>query len=424
MYFDFSVNLGNLLLSLSDATDLASPSIASHQMRSAYVILKLATAAKLPAEATERLYIAALLHDIGALSPEEKISIHHFEDEKSQVHCERGETLLNLSSLLQPAARIVKYHHRTWRDWNESIATPIVLESQILFLAEILERYIDRNIYILHQHRRIIARIISLSDIQIHASVIALFLTISKSEDFWLDLMSPRLYSLLLQNGPYRRLEVDMATVKDIGMLFRAIIDFRSPFTSTHSAGVSECAFTLGKMFGLTEFETNLLAIAGNFHDIGKLAVPNSILEKPGKLSEEEFAIVKQHTYYTFAILNTIGGLKQICEWAAFHHETLEGTGYPFHCPATRIDIGSRIMAVADIFTALQEKRPYREGMSREKVTEILKKLSEKTLDARIVNLLLENYDQVLAGVKKKQAEASDFYHQLFPPQREKGACP
>jgi HD-GYP domain-containing protein (c-di-GMP phosphodiesterase class II) len=416
MYFNFSVNLGNLLLSLSDATELASPAIASHQMRSAYIALKLAKIAKLSVESTESLYIASLLHDIGALSPEEKICIHNFEDKNAQVHCYRGETLLNLSSLLKPASTIVKHHHRTWKDWKESISSNIVLESQILFLAEILERYIDRNEYILHQHEHLVSKIISLSNVQIHSDVIDLFVTISKCEDFWLDLMSPRLYSLLLQNGPYRRLEVDMETVKDIGMVFRAIIDFRSPFTSTHSAGVSECAFNLGKIFGLTEFEISLLAIAGNFHDIGKLAVPNSILEKPGKLTTQEFAVVKQHTYFTYSILNTIGGLKQICEWAAFHHETLEGTGYPFHCPATRIDIGSRIMAVADIFTALQEKRPYRQGMNRQQVEEILKNLSNKTLDSRIVNLLLDNYDEILIGVKEKQSQASDFYRQLFRP--------
>ena len=401
-------------MSLSDATDLASPAIAAHQMRSAYTVLKLAKAAKLQDEAIERLYIAALLHDIGALTPEEKTTIYSFEDNKSQGHCQRGEILLNLSSLLQPAAKIVRFHHRTWLDWNDSISSHIVLESQILFLAETLERYIDRNKYILHQHKQIISKIISLSNLQIHTDVIDLFLNVSKSEDFWLDLMSPRLYSILLQNGPYRRLEVDMETVKDIGMVFRAIIDFRSPFTSTHSAGVSECALNLGKIFGLTEFEISLLAIAGNFHDIGKLAVPNSILEKPGKLTEEEFAVVKQHTYFTYSILNTIGGLKQICEWAAFHHETLEGTGYPFQCPAKRIDIGSRIIAVADIFTALRENRPYRQSMNRLEVEGILKKLSHKTLDSRIVNLLLENYDEVSIGVKEKQSQASEFYSQLF----------
>ncbi len=161
----------------------------------------------------------------------------------------------------------------------------------------------------------------------------------------------------------------------------------------------------------MTDTEVQLMKIAGNFHDLGKLAIPNSILEKPGKLTEEEFAIIKQHTYYTYTILNTIGGIDQISEWAAFHHEKLDGSGYPFHVSSEKLTTGARIMAVCDIFVAIAEDRPYRKGMSEEKIKQVLKSQAKNgLLDDTIVNLLLENYHEALEAVREEQALAVDYY--------------
>jgi len=110
------------------------------------------------------------------------------------------------------------------------------------------------------------------------------------------------------------------------------------------------------------------MEVAGNLHDLGKMVIPNSILNKPDKLNKEETAIMRQHTYFTYTVLNSIGGISQIAEWAAFHHERLDGSGYPFHLGADKLGIGSRIMAVADVFTAISEDRPYRKGMSQQEL--------------------------------------------------------
>ena len=171
----------------------------------------------------------------------------------------------------------------------------------------------------------------------------------------------------------------------------------------------------LSRIFGLTEAEIALMEVAGNLHDIGKLAIPNSILEKPGKLTKEEMAVMKSHTYYTYAVINTIGGLQQIAEWAAFHHERFDGSGYPFHCTADELSTGSRILGVADIFTALAEDRPYRKEMSRENIFQIIKQFSDQQLlDSKIVNLLFENHDEISSYVKEKQAMAREFYENQF----------
>jgi len=415
MYQRLSVNLGNLLLSLSDSPDLVDSSIALHQQRTAFTSWEMGKAAGLADDAIERLFVAGLLHDIGALAPEEKISLHEFESRDTLSHCIRGSVLLETVPWLKSSAKIVRFHHQDWNCWKEPITNPDVLEAQILFLADYLERIIRRNAYILHQDEHISGKITELAGTSIHPDVVYLFRKISRREEFWLDLVSPRLYSLLLHNGPYRRVEIDPSSITAVGELFRNIIDFRSRFTSTHSSGVSECAGILAQLFGFSDAEADLMRVAGNFHDIGKLAVPNTILNKPDKLTKEEFAVIRQHTYFTYSILNTIGGLQHIAEWAAFHHERLDGSGYPFHHEAGRIGTGARIMAVADIFTAMAEDRPYRKGMGYEEIKKILRKQADMNIvDKRIVQLVLDNYRDIVNKVMERQVVTRDFYERQF----------
>ena len=337
---DISVNLGNLVLSLSDAMDLASPLLAQHQQRAAFIFWEMGKAAGFSDERLEKGFIAALLHDIGALSVEEKISLVKSETRDIEDHCIKGEFLLKKVPWLGDAGQIVRFHHKKWEDWEEPIDTPLVLETQLIFLADCIERLIDRNQYILHQHKDIISEIRALSGSSFHPMAVDLFIKASDREEFWLDLVSPRIYSLLLNEGPFSNIEIAISEISVIAGFFRDIIDFRSPFTATHSSGVAAAASMLSRMFGLTEMEIKLMEVAGNLHDLGKLAIPNSILEKSGKLTKEEIAVMKSHTYYTYSVINTIGGLKQIAEWAAYHHEKLDGTGYPFHCKENELSTG------------------------------------------------------------------------------------
>lgn len=114
-------------------------------------------------------------------------------------------------------------------------------------------------------------------------------------------------------------------------------------------------------------------------------------------------------------MINTIGGIQQITEWAAYHHERLDGSGYPFHCTASELSTGARILMVADIFTALAEDRPYRKGMTKKGIVQIIKQFSDRRLlDARIVNLLFDNYDEIYSYVAKNQAIAREFYEEQY----------
>lgn len=410
-----TINLGNLLLSLSDAVDLANSIISQHQQRTAYIAWEICKSANLPEDITKNVFIASLLHDTGAITIEEKTSLHNFEETNTKKHCLRGEILLKRCSEFDKISTIVKYHHTEWQEWNESLETEHILASQIVLLSDYIERLINRNQYILHQTNNIIEKLNAISNSIVHPQVIKYFLNISKREEFWLDITSPRLYSLLFHNGPLHNTEIDYFKLENISKLFRDIIDFKSPFTATHTSGVSACAEIISQLFGLTETEIQEMKIAGNLHDLGKLAIPNNILEKTDKLTKEEFDIIKCHTYYTYYVINSISGLKHIAEWAAFHHEKLDGSGYPFHCDENSITIGSRIMTVADIFTAMAEDRPYRKGMPKDDIINILSDMSSNNvLDSRTVSLLIDNYTDISDYVKNTQESTQAFYTNRF----------
>ena len=117
-------------------------------------------------------------------------------------------------------------------------------------------------------------------------------------------------------------------------------------------------------------------------------------------MTEEEYLLIKQHTYYTYRILQGIDNFEKIAQWAAYHHETLDGTGYPFRISEDSLSLGSKILAVADVFTALTEDRPYRESLSEEKVKDIMGKMAKyRRLDKQIIDLLFEHYQDARAFI-------------------------
>ena len=210
-------------------------------------------------------------------------------------------------------------------------------------------------------------------------------------------------------------IELDMERLISLSSVFSKIIDYRTKFTAAHSSGVAAVAKALAKLVGFSDLECLMMEIAGYLHDLGKLAVPAEILEKPGKLTEEEFNIVRKHTYHTYNILKQIDNLDVIAEWASFHHESLNGGGYPFKIKGQNLMLGSRIMAVADVFTAITEDRPYRSGMTREKVFNTLQGMIDNgKLDAYIVSLLKDHFEEVNSLRMAAQKVSTDEYKQIM----------
>jgi len=415
-----SVNTGNLLLSLSEITDIANPNIHAHQQRTAFIAMEIANQLGADKKTKEDVFAASLLHDVGAISIEEKQQLHGVkiaDPDYSYVrtHCMKGEFLLKKTPWFSDMAEMVLHHHTPIENMENGIEDFKTLGAQIIYLADLIERLIDRNRYVLHQHTDIKDIVQKLGDHLVHPMVKKAFLDLSNREEFWLDLASHRLYSLLLRRGPFRNEQIELKGIREVSEMYKDVIDFKSPFTATHTTGVKQCAMELSSVFGFTAFELELIAIAADFHDIGKLVIPNEILVKQGKLTDEEFAIIKSHTYYTYYVLNAIGGLERIVDIASYHHEKLNGKGYPFKCTSDEIGIGARIMTVADIFTAVAEDRPYRKGMDKDGIYRVFQKnIESHAVDPKMVELLFDDYDRIKESVMKKQAEARAYYQNRF----------
>lgn len=238
--------------------------------------------------------------------------------------------------------------------------------------------------------------------------------SLAAKEYFWFDATSPSVDAILRRQQGSTTLSLGLEGLLSLANLFRRIIDFRSPFTATHTSGVAATAEALARLVGFSERECRMMMVAGYLHDLGKLAVPTEILEKSAKLTEAEFDIVRSHAYHTYSILATIPELDTINTWASLHHERLDGTGYPFHHQGQDLSLGSRIMAVADVFTAITEDRPYRKGMTSDEALQVLQKMAESSaLDPSVVSVLGLHYDEVNSIRIAAQQTSSEEYQEF-----------
>lgn len=242
----------------------------------------------------------------------------------------------------------------------------------------------------------------------------AAFCAVASKEYFWLEVVSPSIYRTLRQHARHRTLTLDVAQLRNFAQLISHIIDFRSRFTATHSAGVAATAEALAGLVGFSQREREYMNIAGLLHDLGKLAVPREILEKPGKLDTAEFDLMRSHTYHSYRILDTLEDFDTINSWASFHHERINGGGYPFHHTGDVLSLGSRIMAVSDIFTAISEDRPYRPGMNPDEARTVLGTMAKNgSIDVEIVQMLLRNFDHVNGIREQVQTESRLMYQSI-----------
>jgi HD-GYP domain-containing protein (c-di-GMP phosphodiesterase class II) len=179
--------------------------------------------------------------------------------------------------------------------------------------------------------------------------------------------------------------------------ILSGIIDEKSPFTGTHSKGLAHIADLMADFYKFDEDHRAKLLIAANLHDLGKLGIPNAILDKEGGLTPDEFMTMKAHTFYTRKALERVNGLDDIVEWAANHHEKLDGTGYPYGFSKKELAFESQLMACVDIYQALTEDRPYRKPMPHAKASEIMRGMVEKGfISGDITEDLLKHCGEVM----------------------------
>jgi HD-GYP domain-containing protein (c-di-GMP phosphodiesterase class II) len=153
---------------------------------------------------------------------------------------------------------------------------------------------------------------------------------------------------------------------------FAGVIDAKSPWTHQHSQGVARAAVGIAHSLSLPASDILNIERAALLHDIGKLSLSNAILDKPSKLSEQEFAEVRRHPYFTQRILEKISTFEDITFIASAHHERLDGSGYFRNLSGDALTLSARILAIADVYDALSAERPYRDALAPEVVLQII----------------------------------------------------
>ncbi len=424
-----TLDLSKFLLSVSSMNALADPLLSDHNYRVAYISFLLAREITYNNEFLSRIIVSGLLHDIGLFlfsSKEDIVMVKSLElEEKGKrihLHAELGFRLLKEFPFFSKIALTIRYHHCSYERFLKN-RERAPYSSQILHLADRIDVFMSNKVPLDSPFREVLKAkdllreyLFRISPKIVDRRLVELFINkFLNKEAFWYELYTRDYLLESLQrflSDFSQKLPFD--AFFELAGIFAYLIDFKSPFTATHSSGVAQTAIALASLFKFSSQELKLMKVAGLLHDVGKIAIPREVLEKPGRLSFEEMSVMKSHVYFSYKILSKLEVGREIVEWASYHHETLDGKGYPFRLKAAELSLGSRIMAVADIFTALKEDRPYKRGLSNEEALKIIKKLSEKNkLDKRVVNALIENIGKVEASRRVSQEKATSLYRSL-----------
>lgn len=389
---NFAVSLSELIYGFSTALDLVSPALVNHHKQVLFFSEKLATSLNISDQEKNDICIAAMLHDIGVVAFNREIDLA-FSDKSVNDHARLGYQLMKRFTPFAAAAEMVRGHHTDWSAIKQaSMVAPGTLGSNIIYLADWIAVTLDIGRCVLGQADDIRRWVVAETGGMFMPDVVEAFIQESHKESFWLDAK----YGV--ENGRLPALDVilSMGELRELSELLRAIIDYRCRHTASHSKSVAYIAEALAKLIGFSGNRSSMIFVAGNLHDLGKLSLPSSILDKSGPLTTEERNIVKSHPYHTNRILTNISGFEEICHWAALHHECPDGSGYPFRLSNDEIPLEARIISTADVFVALTENRPYRDSLPRDKCLGVmLAKAAEGKLDPLVVSLVKTHYDDL-----------------------------
>lgn len=197
----------------------------------------------------------------------------------------------------------------------------------------------------------------------------------------------------------------DRGVYHDIIESMAAALDAKDIYTAGHSTRVGNMANKLGIYLGIKDDDLEVLHIAGHLHDIGKIGVPDNILNKNGRLDFEEWELMKKHPEIGYNILSKVKSLEDISYIVLHHHERWDGKGYPNGLCEEKIPLGARIIAVCDSIDAMQSDRPYRKLISDFECRQEIIKNTGIMYDPRIVDCIIENWNEIVVEYYKKTSE-------------------
>ncbi|HZL56347.1 MAG TPA: HD domain-containing phosphohydrolase [Bryobacteraceae bacterium] len=444
------IRIAQVLSALSFALDLTEGQPPGHAMRSCIVGMHIAREIGLPLAAQSDLYYALLVKDAGCSTNASKmmqilgsddiagkrdavamdwtrigwesvhyalshvktgapfleraralfsLAVHQKQNAKllNEMRCERGSSIALKIGLSEAAARAILCLNEHWNGLGQPRGLrgeKIPLLSRIMNLAQTAEIF-----YRMNGPAEAVAVARRRDGRWFDPDVVQAFCSLAAREALWNDLENAGARVTALEPRE-DRLNADDATLDNICMAFADVIDAKSPFTYRHSTGVAGAAVAMAQALSLSPAEVNTIRRAALLHDIGKLGVSNTILDKPGKLTDDEWTTMRMHPDYTHRILQRIPGFSGLSEIAASHHEKLDGSGYFRGMSAEHLSLPARILVVADIYDALSAKRPYRDALPLESVLAIMSKDVPKALDPACFEALRTSSDaaQDIAG--------------------------
>ena len=344
----------------------------NHTKRVCYVSTEIGKIISNDKEFLKDLYVSSALHDIGISS---NITDAHTEPDFIKLHCTKGSEFCLRLNFGESISTIIKYHHENYDGTSvfNIKGNDIPLISQIIRLADIFELLYDESVPNYLQRNSINKWILENKYTIFNSDIVDVYMDLQSHDKFWWDVENVGYIDKVLKNiRPKEELMMDMKGLKSISEVLADIIDSKSDFTYRHSSNLAEIISKIADYLNFDENKKTRFIVSALLHDIGKMGVPNSILNKNGKLNPTEITIMKSHTYYTRIILSQIEGIEDITNWASNHHEKLDGSGYPIGLKGKDLSLEERILAVCDIYEALSSKRPYKKALSKDEIFNIM----------------------------------------------------
>jgi putative nucleotidyltransferase with HDIG domain len=321
----------------------------------------------------------------------------------TRTRCERGAKIARMLGFDDATAQAI---HSLDEHWNGKgypdglVGDRIPLFARILNLAQTTEIFfrlsgVDAALDVIEER----------SGSWFDPDLVDALLTTRIDGGFWRNLEISSVGALVRPLEPVEEVLIaDDDRLDTVAEAFAQVIDAKSPYTASHSLGVATIAVGISRIRGASDEDAREIWRAGLLHDIGKLGVPNTILDKPGKLDASEWSIMREHPRYSAEILGRISAFAELAPMAAAHHERLDGSGYHLGLTANQLNEQARILAVADVCEALMADRPYRASMPTEQVIEIISGDAPHKLDAESVEAMTIFLDQHVEGPLRLQA--------------------
>ncbi len=395
-----------IILLCSRALALYDERLVQHGSRVAYLSAKLREKLPHPEELDLGLLLTlSIFHDIGAYKTEEINRLVQFETGDVASHAIYGYLFLRHLSPLGDAAEAVLYHHTPWHELREK-NSPMAAYAQILHMADRLD------IGLMKQHKPDRQLAWMRNSQQFATPYTDALAAALEDEEFlypgWQDYAEPFCIEALSD------VHITEAKARDYLQMVIYTIDFKSETTVLHSMHTTLISMFLGEKIGLSEVELLRLYYGALLHDIGKMAIPCHILEFPGRYNEEQMEIMKLHVSYTERILQDILLDESVIRIASRHHEKLNGKGYPHGIDADRLTMSERIVAVADVTSALVDRRSYKGEYDWDKTLGILENMAEtEQIDEGLVHIIRLHHEELAARLNAGAAPIVANYRKV-----------